>query len=100
MDEDFELDEADTKESLKDKQKAYRRQVYLAMKEKKREHTLKERQERKTKKAQDHEEAIRQKNARLWNSLRLGSQLGEESPGQNSAEENPFLTTDETKTLL
>lgn len=80
------------KEQIKQKQKEYRRQVYQAMKAKKAELTKKERAQKKLNKAQEKEEALRKKNAQLWDALRFGSSLSDEETETESIPPcpNPF----------
>ncbi len=94
MDDDF-------KEALKEKQKEYRRKVYLEMKEKKREWTLKMRQEQKEKKAQEKIEAQSQKDKKLWEKVSLGVPKEDSThpPESSSTTDNACLSKPVAKVL-
>lgn len=87
---DFEEELAD----LKQKQKEYRRKIYLAAKEKKKERNLLERKKRKAEKSKAKEEAFQKKAALLWDALRPASSLDSEQ--SSSPPKNPFLTSDKS----
>ncbi len=79
------------KEQIKQQQKEYRQKVYQAMKAKKAEFDKKKRAQKKLTKAQDKEEAMRKKNALLWEALRLGSKFSSEETEAVPPNKNPFL---------
>jgi len=81
-------------EDLKEKQKEYRRKIYLAMKEKKKEITVQERKQKKEDKAKEREELLRKKAASLWDAMHYASGLKSKNP--SSTMKNPFLPSDKT----